>query len=140
MKSTITLHFLLIIICLCFSEIVSGQSDHKLWYNQPANYFEESLVLGNGKLGVTVFGGVDSDKIYLNDATLWSGEPVNAYMNAEAYKNVPSIRDALKNEDYKLADSLNKKLQGSFSESFAPLGTLHINHSESKNIQTIIER
>ena len=132
MKLIQTLHFLLIIICLCFSEIVSGQSDHKLWYNQPAEYFEESLVLGNGKLGATVFGGVDSDKIYLNDATLWSGEPVNAYMNAEAYKNVPSIRDALKNEDYKLADSLNKKLQGSFSESFAPLGTLHINHSESK--------
>ena len=81
-----------------------AQSDHILWYNQPAQYFEESLVLGNGKMGASVFGGVASDKIYLNDATLWSGEPVDANMNPEAYKNLPAIREALKNEDYKLAD------------------------------------
>jgi len=35
--------------------------------------FEESLVLGNGKMGASVFGGVKSDQIYLNDATLWTG-------------------------------------------------------------------
>jgi len=104
-----------------------AQSNNKLWYNQPANYFEESLVLGNGKIGASAFGGVNSDKIYLNDATLWSGEPVNANMNPEAYKTIPAIREALKNEDYKLADSLHRKVQGSFSQSFAPLGTLFIN-------------
>jgi alpha-L-fucosidase 2 len=66
----------------------------------------------------------------LNDATLWSGEPVNAKMNPEAYKNIPAIREALKNENYKLADELNKKVQGKNSESFAPLGTLEINNTE----------
>ncbi|NIA01062.1 glycoside hydrolase family 95 protein, partial [Massilia sp. CCM 8734] len=90
----------------------TAQSSHVLWYNQPAEFFEESLVLGNGKLGATVFGGANSDKIYLNDATLWSGEPVNANMNPEAYKNIPAIREALKNENYKLAEELNKKIQG----------------------------
>jgi len=50
--------------------VVNGQSPTKLWYNQPAQYFEETLVLGNGKLGATVFGGTTADKIYLNDATL----------------------------------------------------------------------
>jgi len=99
----------------------------KLWYNKPATYFEESLVLGNGKMGASVFGGVQSDMIYLNDATLWSGEPVNANMNPEAYKNLAAVREALKNEDYRLADQLNKKLQGKFSESYAPLGTMTIN-------------
>lgn len=111
-----------------FFQNATAQSSHVLWYNQPAEYFEESLVLGNGKMGATVFGGVNSDKIYLNDITLWSGEPVNANMNPEAYKNVPAIREALKNEDYKLADELNKKLEGSYSQSFSPLGTLHISH------------
>ena len=110
---------------------ISAQSTNTLWYKQPAQYFEETLVLGNGKLGATVFGGVNSDKIYLNDATLWSGEPVNANMNPEAYKNLPAIREALKNENYKLADQLNKKLQGTFSESFAPLGTMYINHAKA---------
>ncbi len=106
--------------------LTSGQSVTTLWYNQPARYFEESLVLGNGKMGASVFGGLNSDKIYLNDATLWSGEPVNADMNPEAYKHLPAIREALKNEDYRLADQLNKKLQGKFSESYAPAGTMFI--------------
>jgi len=120
--------FILLITSFCTN--ITAQSNHVLWYNQPAEYFEESLVLGNGKMGATVFGGANSDKIYLNDATLWSGEPVNAKMNPEAYKNIPAIREALKNENYKLAEELNKKIQGKNSESFAPLGTLEINNSE----------
>jgi len=106
---------------------IKAQSDHVLWYSKPAQYFEESLVLGNGKMGASVFGGVNSDQIYLNDATLWAGEPVNANMLPEGYKNLPAIREALKNEDYKLADQLNRKLQGTYSNSYAPLGTLFLN-------------
>ncbi len=127
--------FTLVLLCILASKIVA-QSPIKLQFNKPAEFFEESLVLGNGKMGASVFGGVNSDKIFLNDITLWSGEPVDANMNPEAYKNLPAIREALKNEDYKLADSLNKKLQGKFSESYAPLGTFFINvkhKSEAKN-------
>jgi alpha-L-fucosidase 2 len=103
-----------------------GQATDILWYKMPAKYFEETLVLGNGKMGACVFGGMESDKIYLNDATLWSGEPVDANMNPEAYKNLPAIREALNKEDYKLADELQHKLQGKFSQSYLPLGTLFI--------------
>ena len=117
---------LFVFIFSSFFGKVAAQSDHILWYKQAADYFEESLVLGNGKMGATVFGGVDSDKIYLNDITLWSGEPVNANMNTEAYKNLPVIREALKSENYKLAEELNKKIQGKNSESYSPLGTLNI--------------
>ena len=121
--------FLILLFTLYFTNIFA-QSKNVLWYNQPAEFFEESLVLGNGKMGATVFGGANSDKIYLNDITLWSGEPVNAKMNPEAYKNIPAIREALKKENYKLAEELNKKVQGKNSESYAPLGTLEINNSE----------
>lgn len=103
-----------------------SQSDHILWYNKPADYFEESLVLGNGKMGASVFGGKNSDLILLNDATLWSGEPVNADMNPDAYTFIPAIRDALSKGDYRKANELQKKLQGSYSESYAPLGTMQI--------------
>jgi alpha-L-fucosidase 2 len=104
----------------------------KLWYDKPAQYFEEALVLGNGTQGATVFGGTESDKIFLNDITLWSGEPVNPRMNPEAYKNLPGVRAALKNENYKLADSLILKMQGKFSESYAPLGTLYLDFKSQK--------
>jgi alpha-L-fucosidase 2 len=129
MKKNYLLLFFTIFSCLQ----ILAQSDKILWYKQPAEYFEESLVLGNGKAGASVFGGVASDKIYLNDATLWSGEPVNANMNPEAYKNIPAIREALQKEDYKLANELNRKVQGKFSESFAPLGTLFINFDNSNS-------
>ncbi|WP_348798054.1 glycoside hydrolase family 95 protein [Flavobacterium adhaerens] len=122
------LHIIAIILFWIFAGKISAQSSHILWYNQPAEFFEESLVLGNGKMGATVFGGVNTDKIHLNDITLWSGEPVNANMSPEAYKNIPAIREALKNEDYKLAEELNKKLQGKNSERYLPLGTLEIKH------------
>ncbi|KAF2514573.1 glycoside hydrolase family 95 protein [Flavobacterium foetidum] len=121
--------FLLLLLTSCYTTI-SAQSKNVLWYKQPAEFFEETLVLGNGKMGATVFGGANSDKIYLNDITLWSGEPVNANMSPEAYKNIPAIREALQNENYRLAEELNKKVQGKNSEKYAPLGTLEINNSE----------
>jgi len=124
--------FLLSILII---DLSYAQSVNTLWYKNPANYFEESLVLGNGRMGASVFGGVNSDKIYLNDATLWSGEPVNANMNPEAYKFIPAIREALKNENYKLADSLNRKIQGKYSESYAPLSTLFIEFQHEGNAQ-----
>lgn len=129
--------FFLFLLAAVYS-IQSGyaQSDHKLWYSKPAEYFEETLVLGNGKMGASIFGGVASDKIFLNDITLWSGEPVNPKMNPEAYKHIPAIREALKKEDYKLADQLQRKVQGSFSQSYAPLGTLFLNfrnETQAKN-------
>ncbi len=104
----------------------SIQAPLKLWYANPAQYFEEALVLGNGRQGATVFGGIATDKIYLNDLTLWSGEPVNANMNPQAYKNLPGVRKALQEKNYKKAGELIKKIQGKFSESYAPLGTLYL--------------
>ncbi len=124
MNKLFLLFFMLTLVAS--QQSVFSQSANTLWYNQPATYFEESLVLGNGKVGASVFGGVATDQIYLNDATLWSGEPVDANMNSEAYKNIPAIREALKNEDYKLADQLQRKVQGKFSESYTPLGTLFL--------------
>ncbi|MGE5944066.1 MAG: glycosyl hydrolase family 95 catalytic domain-containing protein [Flavobacteriales bacterium] len=124
-------------LCLfsCISYFSHSQSSDVLWYDKPADYFEETLVLGNGKMGASVFGGVNSDKIYLNDATLWSGEPVNANNNPEAYKYVDKVRKALNEENYKLADSLNRFIQGQYSQSYAPLGTLSVNYKDQETFK-----
>ena len=53
-----------------------AQQPMKLWYNQEARFFEESLPIGNGKLGALVYGGAEDNLIYLNDITLWTGKPV----------------------------------------------------------------
>lgn len=99
---------------------------NKLWYNKPAYAFEESLPLGNGKLGALVYGGANNDSIQLNDITLWTGVPVNPDEGGEAYKWISKIREALFKEDYKTADSLQHYVQGHNSEFYQPLGMINI--------------
>ena len=98
----------------------------QLWYDQPAHYFEESLPIGNGKLGALVYGGTDDNTIHLNDITLWTGKPVDKEMDKDARQWIPIIREALFREDYKAADSLQLHVQGPNSQFYQPLGTLHI--------------
>jgi len=47
----------------------------KLWYDEPAEVWEEALPLGNGRLGVMVFGGTETERIQLNDDSMWPGDP-----------------------------------------------------------------
>lgn len=105
---------------------IAQQPDKYIWYKQPAKAFEESIVLGNGTQGASVFGGVTTEKIYLNDATLWSGEPVDSKQYEGIYKNLPAVREALAKEDYPAAQELVKKLQGKYSQSYMALGTLYL--------------
>ena len=82
--------------------------------------------MGNGQLGGMVYGGVEKEKISLNDATLWAGYPVVAAMNPDAKKYLPLVREALFAGEYKKADSLTRFMQGKFSASYAPMGNLFI--------------
>ena len=114
--------FAMVSFPLCAQE----QAPMVLQYDKPATYFEESLPIGNGKLGALIYGGPDDDMIYLNDITLWTGKPVDRNLDADAHKWIPEIRKALFNEDYALADSLQLHVQGPNSQYYQPLGTLHI--------------
>ena len=128
----ITLFFLASLSLFAQKPIQDDYNTLKLWYERPAEFFEEALPLGNGKTGAMIFGGISSEKIYLNDLTLWSGRPVDPYMNKNAYKFIPEIKQALQNQNFSLADSLIKNIQGKFSESYAPLGTLLIDYKDQK--------
>ncbi len=52
----------------------------KLWYSHPAREWEEALPVGNGRVGGMVFGGIDRERITLNEESIWSGaeEPKTA--------------------------------------------------------------
>lgn len=103
-----------------------AQEPLKLWYDRPAEYFEESLPIGNGRLGALVYGGTETDSLFLNDITLWTGRPVDRTLDAEAWSNIEPIRQALFNEDYAKADSLQLKVQGPNSQFYQPLGIMLI--------------
>ena len=125
------------------------QAPMVLEYDKSATFFEESLPIGNGKLGALIYGGTDDNLIYLNDITLWTGKPVDRNLDADAHKWIPAIREALFKEDYALADSLQLHVQGPNSQYYQPLGTLHIkdlglgaitNYRRTLNIDSAIVR
>ncbi|TDX12829.1 glycosyl hydrolase family 95 catalytic domain-containing protein [Flavobacterium sp. S87F.05.LMB.W.Kidney.N] len=115
-------------LLLFLFRFVGYAQDLKLQYNQPAVEWTEALPIGNGTLGAMVFGRIDSELIQLNEATLWSGGPVQKNVNPDAFKNLALIREALTNEDFEKAYALTKNMQGAYSESFMPLGDLILTH------------
>ena len=115
-----------------------------LHYDRPAEFFEEALPLGNGRLGALVYGGPLKDRISLNDITLWTGEPDRGKDHPdyglvetltpwdEISSWVPRVREALEAEDYEKADALQRRLQGHNSEMYQPLGSLEITYPEGE--------
>lgn len=108
-------------------------SDLKLWYNHPAQAWEEALPLGNAKTGAMVFGKVDQERIQLNDNTLWSGAP-NPGNNPDGPTVLPLVRKAIFEGDYDKAAVLWKKMQGPYSARYLPLGDLWLNFNHSDTV------
>src|SRR5258708_8850683 len=65
-----------------------------VWFDGPAKNFTESSPMGNGRLGAMMFGGVDEERIVLNESSVWSGSRQNAD-RPDAYKVLPEIRRLL---------------------------------------------
>ena len=53
--------------------VMANDGQLSLHYNRPAFFFEESLPIGNGTIGAVVYGGMDEERLSLNDITLWTG-------------------------------------------------------------------
>ncbi len=80
MKQTglLLLALFLLIACKEMPPVEEGVDENlKLTYDRPAEYWEEALPIGNGRLGGMVFGGISEDQIQLNEETVWAGEPGN---------------------------------------------------------------
>lgn len=86
--------FSILLVSICLFQIVFAQDNLKLWYQRPATMWEESIPLGNGRLGIMPDGGISHEKLVLNDITLWSGGPQDAD-NPNAIKHLPEIRRLL---------------------------------------------
>lgn len=88
------------------SEKVVETPELELWYRTPAKIWEESLPLGNGRLGAMPTGGVYSENIVLNDITMWSGSFDSLQQNPNAQKYLPKIRSLLLDGKNKQAQDL----------------------------------
>ena len=69
--------------------------ENKLWYMDPANDWNEALPLGNGKLGMMFFGGINEERIQLNEESFWSGWECGEYDNPQTYEHLEEMRELI---------------------------------------------
>ncbi len=96
-------------------ETAAVNSRLNLWYDKPASSWNEALPIGNGRIAAMVFGGVDSERIQLNEATLWTGKP-HDYANPAARKSLEEMRHLIFEEDVEGAEKLASTMLGTPSQ------------------------
>lgn len=90
------------LFCLCMAACqglpkkapgsISGHLSYS--FDQPATLWEESLPLGNGRIGMMPDGGVDTETVLLNEISMWSGSRQDTD-NPNAYRYLGEIRRLL---------------------------------------------
>ena len=94
-----------------------------LQYARAAQKWVEALPIGGGRLGAMVFGGIGTERLQLNDDTLWSGGPTDTN-NPTAREALPQVRRAIAEGRFVEADTLAKGLQGPYTQTYLPMGDL----------------
>jgi alpha-L-fucosidase 2 len=99
-----------------------------LWYRQPAETWEEALPIGNGRLGAMVFGGVERERLQLNEDTLWDGYRRDT-THPGALQALPEVRRLLfEGKNAAATDLAGQSMMGipPRVKSYQPLGDLLI--------------
>ncbi|MDQ3277418.1 MAG: glycoside hydrolase family 95 protein, partial [Bacteroidota bacterium] len=85
-----------------------AQADVQVTFSEPAIHFTQSLPLGNGRLGAMVFGGTTTERIVLNEISMWSGG-VEDPNRPDAHHHLPTIQKLLQEEKNREAQALLQK-------------------------------
>ena len=80
--------------------------ENRLWYPAPAGDWNEALPLGNGILGMMVFGGVKEERVQLNEETFWSGWEHLENDSPKTYEHLDEIRSLIFEGKYTEAQKL----------------------------------
>lgn len=99
--------------------------DHLLWYERPAENFNEALPLGNGRIGAMAYGCAAEERLTLNEDTLWSGRPrqsrrhcVETWHATQALSRQGAFKQAQVLLENEFGDDL--------VQAYLPLGTLRL--------------
>ena len=130
MRNTFLLFFLLI-SAICFP-----QGNSTLWYTQPASEWMQATPLGNGRLGIMVFGGTEKETVSLNEITMWSGQ-VDKFQELPCGKErLHDIRQLFFDGNYAEGNRIATESLAGTPHSFGshvPLGDLNIAFDHAGN-------
>lgn len=102
-RIALTISFLLLIIPPGYNQ--QSSSPLKIWFTRPADNWNEALPVGNGRLGAMIFGGIESERVQLNEESVWTGNP-RWDANPNARENLPKVRKLLFEGKYSEAEKL----------------------------------
>src|SRR5258705_13216491 len=83
-----------LVFLFLYSSDLNAQNDVRMLFKEPADNYNSSSPLGNGRLGDMVFGRTDRERVVLNEISMWSGGVQNAD-DPDAIKYLPQIRQLL---------------------------------------------
>ena len=117
----------MIVIMDCLSNV--------LWYNSPAENWDQALPVGNGRIGGMIFGKPGDELIQLNEDSIWSGG-FRKRNNPKAYANLEKMRSLIRQGKTTEAERLCEDAFYGTNENqrhYQPLGDLHIWQSGAEN-------
>jgi alpha-L-fucosidase 2 len=139
-KSSVSALRILWWLPLCAATQAGSSPERTIWFDTAATNFTESTPLGNGRLGAMMFGGLDEERIILNESSVWSGSHQDAD-RPDACKVLPEIQKLLlegKNADAEALVNSNFICKGPGSSGgtgngqygcYQVLGNLHLSFS-----------
>ena len=95
------------------------------------------MPVGNGFMGTMVFGGVQHERIALNESTFWSGRPRD-YDNPEALEYLPRIRELVVAGKFQEAEQMaDEHFYGrpAAQQTYQPLGDLLLSFDGVEPVQ-----
>jgi alpha-L-fucosidase 2 len=108
---------------------VRAVNDLALWYDKPAGTeWLRALPIGNGRLGAMVFGNTDTERLQLNEDTVWAGGP-HDYSNPQGAGALAQVRQLVFANQWTQAQSLiDQKMLGNpaAQQPYQPVGTLSL--------------
>ncbi len=92
---------------MCLTSMILGAAPEPaplaLMYKEPARIWVQALPVGNGRLGAMAFGGFPTERIQLNEDSLWSGGPQDAD-NPGALEHLDEVRQLIFEKQYEKAE------------------------------------
>ncbi|MEA3463000.1 MAG: glycoside hydrolase family 95 protein, partial [Bacteroidota bacterium] len=140
--------FLRVLICTGFllpalfsscskEEPVPAGPEVALWYNEPAENWNEALPIGNGRLGAMVFGRTDVERIQLNEESVWSRK--GGYEDSDGNVALPVVRNLLFDGKYREAqelvvEELMQERLPTGTNAYQTLGDINITYEDSSAV------
>jgi alpha-L-fucosidase 2 len=135
------------IVCFCifiagsmvsYTPPTNYPDDLKIWLTRPADRWDNALPVGNGRLGAMVFGGIETERLQLNEETVWTGKDED-YHNPESLEGLKTVRKLLFQGKYIEAqktaqDKIMGKVDPSGLHSYQTLGDLNLFFGPYRNV------